>query len=193
MAKTRKTEIMKAAQKRFIRHGLHKTTLEEVARDLRIGKATIYHYFPSKDELFNQTVLLEIDEFVTTIKNYFNNEEVEMKQRFQEYFLFKMKLGETYPLLFEVVKQSLCEFTNEKFVQLHLTFLQKEEEVLRLVLQSLNKETYSFIDSQFTRLLISQTTGTLLLYQMQRTQNFLDAAFLEKAKEEFLRTFAFKD
>ena len=43
MANDRKNQIIKAAAKRFARHGLNKTTLDEVARDIRIGKATIYH------------------------------------------------------------------------------------------------------------------------------------------------------
>ena len=51
MANERKLQIIKAAAKRFARHGLNKTTLDEVARDIRIGKATIYHYFTSKDDL----------------------------------------------------------------------------------------------------------------------------------------------
>jgi len=52
MANERKHQIIRAAVKRFARHGHGKTTLEEIARDIRIGKATIYHYFESKDELF---------------------------------------------------------------------------------------------------------------------------------------------
>ncbi len=51
MPNDRKIQIIKAAAKRFARHGLNKTTLDEVARDIRIGKATIYHYFTSKDDL----------------------------------------------------------------------------------------------------------------------------------------------
>jgi len=51
--KERKIQIIKAAVKRFTKHGLHKTTLDEVARDLRIGKATIYNYFESKEDLNN--------------------------------------------------------------------------------------------------------------------------------------------
>jgi len=42
MANERKIQIIKAAAKRFARHGLNKTTLDEVARDIRIGKATIF-------------------------------------------------------------------------------------------------------------------------------------------------------
>ncbi|HED08177.1 MAG TPA: TetR family transcriptional regulator, partial [Ignavibacteria bacterium] len=35
MSKERKSQIIKAAAKRFARHGLNKTTLEEIAGDLR--------------------------------------------------------------------------------------------------------------------------------------------------------------
>ena len=54
--KDRKIQILKAAVKRFAKHGLNKTTLDEIARDLRIGKATIYNYFESKEELFYETI-----------------------------------------------------------------------------------------------------------------------------------------
>jgi AcrR family transcriptional regulator len=50
--KEKKLQIIKAAAKRFDKHGLAKTTLNEIARDLRIGKATLYGYFSSKEELF---------------------------------------------------------------------------------------------------------------------------------------------
>lgn len=193
MAKTRKTDILKAAQKRFIRHGLNKTTLEEIARDLRIGKATIYHYFESKDQLFSQTVALEISEYLEQIKQCFNNESLAIKERFKEYFLFKMKLGEAYPLLFEVVKQTINEFSLERMVQLHLLFIEKEEEVLSLVLQSIKKENQPVIDGQFARLLVGETTGFLLTSSFLKAQNKIDAAFIEKGKDEFLRKFSFPD
>jgi AcrR family transcriptional regulator len=193
MAKSRKTDILKAAQKRFIRHGLNKTTLEEVARDLRIGKATIYHYFESKDQLFAETVRLEISEYLDQIKNCFNNESLPIKERFQEYFLFKMKLGELYPILFEVIKQTINEFSTEKMVELHLHFLEKEEEILSLVLQSIKKEKHDFIDKQFARVIIAETTGFLLLSSFLKTHNKMEAFFIEKGKDEFLRKFSFPD
>jgi len=193
MAKSRKIDILKAAQKRFIRHGLNKTTLEEIARDVRIGKATIYHYFASKDQLFFETVKWEITDYLEQIKTCFNNESFTLKERFQEYFLLKMKLGESYPLLFEVIKQSINEFSIERMAELHLLFLEKEEEVLTLVLQSIKNENNRFIDGQFTKIMISETTGFLLLSFFLKTHNKIDAAFLEKGKDEFLRKFSFPD
>jgi len=49
MANKRKQQIIQTAVKLFARHGLGKTTLDEIVRDIRIDKATIYHYFESKD------------------------------------------------------------------------------------------------------------------------------------------------
>jgi len=193
MAKSRKTDILKAAQKRFIRHGLNKTTLEEIARDLRIGKATIYHYFESKDQLFTETIKLEISEYLDQIKKCFNNESVPEKERFQEYFLFKMKLGETFPLLFEVIRQTINEFSTELIVGLHLYFLEKEEEILSLVFQSIKKEKHDFIDKQFAKVIVAETTGFLLLSSFLKAQDKIEALFIEKGKDEFLRKFSFPD
>ncbi|MFA6598719.1 MAG: TetR/AcrR family transcriptional regulator [Ignavibacteriaceae bacterium] len=193
MAKSRKTELLKAAQKRFIRHGLNKTTLNEIARDLRIGKATIYNYFESKDQLFTETVKLEISEYLEQIKNCFNDEAPTVKERFQEYFFIKMKLGETYPLLFEVMKQTINEFSTELMVELHLGFLEKEEEILSLFLQSIKKEKHDFIDNQFTKVLVAETLGFLLLSSFLKAHNKIEPAFIEKAKDEFLRKFSFPD
>lgn len=190
MAKSRKTDILKAAQKRFIRHGMNKTTLEEIARDLRIGKATIYHYFDSKDQLFIETVKMETSTYLNEIKNCFNNENLSVKERFQEYFFVKLKLGETYPLLFEVMKQTINEFSTELMVELHLSFLEKEEEILSLFLQSIKKEKHDFIDNQFTKVLVAETSGFLLLSAFLKSQNKVETAFIEKAKDEFLRKFS---
>ena len=193
MTKSRKIDILKAAQKRFIRHGLNKTTLEEIARDVRIGKATIYHYFTSKDQLFFETVKWEITDYLEQIKISFNNESFSFKERFQEYFLFKMKLGEGFPLLFEVIKQTINEFTAERMVDLHLLFFEKEEEVLTLVLQSIKNENNTFIDAQFSKLIVCETTGFLLLSSFLKAHNKIEPTFMEKGKDEFLRKFSFPD
>jgi len=73
MPNERKLQIIKAAAKRFARHGVSKTTLDEVARDIRIGKATIYHYFESKDNLYIETLRWEIESYLEQVKSVFNN------------------------------------------------------------------------------------------------------------------------
>ncbi len=47
----RKEQILKAAEKVFARKGFQDATVSDVAREAGLSEATIYEYFPSKEEL----------------------------------------------------------------------------------------------------------------------------------------------
>lgn len=48
--------ILEAATKRFAHFGVDKTTMNEIADDLGISKASLYYYFPDKLNLFAATL-----------------------------------------------------------------------------------------------------------------------------------------
>jgi len=48
--------ITQVAQKIFSRYGLLKTTVDEIAKAARMGKASLYHYFKSKEDIFREVV-----------------------------------------------------------------------------------------------------------------------------------------
>ena len=48
----RKKRIIQGALKVFNEHGIEKTTMDEIAHESGFGKATLYYYFSSKDEVF---------------------------------------------------------------------------------------------------------------------------------------------
>jgi AcrR family transcriptional regulator len=48
----RKKSILDGALKVFKVHGIEKTTMDEIAAESGFGKATLYYYFASKDEVF---------------------------------------------------------------------------------------------------------------------------------------------
>ena len=50
--KLRKESILDGALKVFKAHGIDKTTMDEIAIKSGFGKATLYYYFASKDEVF---------------------------------------------------------------------------------------------------------------------------------------------
>ena len=39
-------EILEAARSRFAHYGYSKVTMEEIALDVEMGKASLYYYFP---------------------------------------------------------------------------------------------------------------------------------------------------
>ncbi len=63
--RTTRTEqaIVDVANKRFAYYGYSKTTMDEIARDLGMGKASLYYYFPTKESLFRAVILAEQNEF----------------------------------------------------------------------------------------------------------------------------------
>ncbi|MES2891479.1 MAG: TetR family transcriptional regulator [Bacteroidota bacterium] len=48
----KKNLIIEAAQKRFAHFGVGKTTMNEIAEDLSLSKASLYYYFPDKLNLY---------------------------------------------------------------------------------------------------------------------------------------------
>ncbi|HSP88616.1 MAG TPA: TetR/AcrR family transcriptional regulator, partial [Ignavibacteriaceae bacterium] len=116
--------------------GLNKTTLTEIARDIRIGKATIYHYFDSKEDLFFQSIEYDVSLFINDIKQIFNNEQLPLKEKFAEYFNYKQDLYNRYKLLYDVITRILKEEGIEKEYEIFKKLLIDEEEVLTAVLIS---------------------------------------------------------
>jgi AcrR family transcriptional regulator len=137
LAKERQEEIIRAAAKRFSRHGFGKTTLEEIARDVRIGKPTIYHYFKSKDELFYTSITFQSSQFIEDIKAIFNNQDLPVGARLLEYFAFKESVHQRYSLLYDLMLSLFKDDSMEKEKQILQNLLQKESEVVGLILSSI--------------------------------------------------------
>ena len=136
MAKGRRDEIIRAAAKRFGKHGIAKTTLDEIARDVRIGKPTIYHYFKSKDDLYYSSVNWETNQFIEDIKSIFNNQDTPVGARLLEYFAFKELAYQRYRLFYDLI---LSLFKNDSLDNENLilqNLLKNEEEVVGLILNS---------------------------------------------------------
>lgn len=63
----RRTTILTAATACFARFGYAKTTLDDIGRSVQLNKASLYYYFPSKDELFIAVVLQESAAFMQAL------------------------------------------------------------------------------------------------------------------------------
>jgi len=59
--------ILEASQKRFGLFGVEKTSMREIADDLKLSKASLYYYFPDKESLYKAVVEKEQEEFISNI------------------------------------------------------------------------------------------------------------------------------
>jgi AcrR family transcriptional regulator len=60
---SRKKQILKSARILFFKKGFNKVTVDEIAKSSELGKGSIYLYFDSKEEIYAQILLNDIDNF----------------------------------------------------------------------------------------------------------------------------------
>lgn len=90
MDQKKKEKIIEGATNIFSRFGIKKSTMDEIAQKIRMGKSTLYHYFKNKEEIFLEVVKRESD----TLKKSLNKalEEAETSQdKFRTYAKTRMK------------------------------------------------------------------------------------------------------
>jgi AcrR family transcriptional regulator len=138
--KERKIQIIKAAVKRFTKHGLNKTTLDEVARDLRIGKATIYHYFKSKEELYYKTLSYEISLYTEELKILLSNETKTPREIISDYLEFKESTGSRFRLIFELLVHIITGTHIEPEILCLQELIKEEENALKDLLKRISKK-----------------------------------------------------
>jgi AcrR family transcriptional regulator len=66
--------ILKAAAHAFGRKGFHATTLEEIAADLKVTKASLYYYFSTKEELLFEVHLLSLEDLIRRVDRILSEE-----------------------------------------------------------------------------------------------------------------------
>ncbi len=59
----RREDLLAAAARRFVAVGLRKTTMEDIAREARAGKATLYRHFANKDAVIDALLEREAARF----------------------------------------------------------------------------------------------------------------------------------
>jgi AcrR family transcriptional regulator len=85
----RKTRILEASQKLFSKFGLSKTTIGDISKKARMGKASIYYYFKSKESIFKEVIDKEERVLKENILQTVNTEKSpQMKMR--AYFVTRM-------------------------------------------------------------------------------------------------------
>lgn len=180
---TKKFQILKAAQKRFARHGLFKTSVEEIARDLRIAKATIYHYFTSKEDIFFKVLHSETEKFIAELKEVLEKPDLDTAAKISAYIDIKEQVKEKYSLLYDLIINLQKEHPLEADETVLKNLIQQEIDIVSAFLKKvINKKA----DPSLSEYLVYQTWGFVLSSRFLELSNIGDS---KKIKEHFCKTF----
>jgi AcrR family transcriptional regulator len=125
--------IIQAAKTLFGRHGFRKTSLSDIAAELRMGKSSLYHYFSSKEELFRAVVQAEMNVLSRRVQEAVDKE-TQPEAKLKAFVLTRMRvakeLANAYATLHEEYLDQLGfveRFREEAF--------QAEVEMIRRILE----------------------------------------------------------
>ncbi|MDR3714844.1 MAG: TetR/AcrR family transcriptional regulator [Puia sp.] len=65
-------QILQAAHQLFRQYGLHKVTMDDVAKAIGKGRSSLYYYYKSKEEIFDAVMDMEIAGLLTEINKGVN-------------------------------------------------------------------------------------------------------------------------
>ncbi|MFZ4260621.1 TetR/AcrR family transcriptional regulator [Sphingobacterium sp. HJSM2_6] len=151
----RKEQIIEVALKRFAHFGFHKTTMNEIADDLRITKANLYYYYPDKPSLILDVLCAVITELhgkeSDLIEEYQGDlmssidQLLELKASFmKKYYVFHINENLDWIKGIDIAK-ALAEF-NKKDILIMKSLLEKAVANDDLKLENLEDYAQSFTE-----------------------------------------------
>ena len=173
--------ILDAARKRFAYYGFSKVTMDEIASDVGMGKASLYYYFPTKESLFDLVLRHEFDQFFSTVENILG-QEIPVCKIFRMYASERLEhfkiLANLRALSFQVSAESKTA-TFDMFME----FQHAEIDILQRILQ-LGKKRGEFIvaNPRKTAEVILQMFYGARAWNLKMWQNVFDNEAFEAMK-----------
>jgi AcrR family transcriptional regulator len=149
-------KIIATAGQIFSRYGFRKTSMDEIAKALKMGKSSIYYYFESKEAIFESVVLNEANilrgNLTTTIKAVDSPID-----KMKNYVFVRMKsfekLSNYYNAIFD---KNLDHF--EFIESIREKYDREELAILRLILyDGARKQVFNVVNSEYTAMAIQTT------------------------------------
>jgi AcrR family transcriptional regulator len=140
----------------FSHYGFKKTTMDEIARSLKIGKSSVYYYFRGKEEIFEAVVLNEANvlrnELTTAIKSVKSPVD-----KMRNYVFVRMKafekLSNYYNAIFD---KNLDHF--EFIEKIREKYDREELAILRLIIyHGVREKIFNVANSEYTAMAVQTT------------------------------------
>lgn len=125
--------IIEASQKRFGLYGVEKTSMREIANDLKLSKASLYYYFPDKASLYKAVVEKEQKEFIDKITGRILSIE-EPEQLLLEYCISRLSYFRTLLNLSRLRMEAYSDL-KPGFRETIQIFKEKEKDIIKKIFE----------------------------------------------------------
>ncbi len=122
----RQSEILKAAEHAFLKFGLEKITLDDIAQECGINKTALYYYFRSKEEILAKMILLKMNEFEEQLQNAVKKAET-VREKLRTYMSLKISMMKENLPFFKLFENEGLPVKAKKFLEEHRKHLMETD------------------------------------------------------------------
>ena len=141
---SKKSDILKAAALLFAQYSLKKVTMDEIAEKASVSKATIYKYYESKEEVFDQVVKSESVLLWDAI-NRAVDEAPTVVEKLRVYLLTKLTNIHDLVNFYRVTHETLTEYW--PYVEsARAEFITREKELVESILKEGSQAGELYVD-----------------------------------------------
>jgi AcrR family transcriptional regulator len=140
---SRKKLILKSARTLFFKKGFNNVTVDEIAKSSELGKGSIYLYFNSKEEIYAQILLNDIEDFNQQVSVLLNKKKIaaDLLVEFSNIYVdFFFNDGELFRILMtymlQPAKMNLTEKLNSQILTANARSIDVIGKILKLGVSS---------------------------------------------------------
>jgi AcrR family transcriptional regulator len=180
-------QLVQSARQVFARYGFKKTALDDIAREARKGKSTIYYYFKSKDEIFKAVIDAEAGIRTKSIDDQIAQIE-DTQLKLKTYIYVRMRTLKMVGNYYEAIKNDLLD--NLYFINTLRTdhFDAEVDRIKTMLIEGIDKGTFTIQNPELT----AKTIVTLLHgFEVPLIMKNLSDEELQKSVDEMLNILFF--
>jgi len=188
LSKEREERIVLAARRVFARYGYSKTTMEDISAEVEMGKASLYYYFPTKENLFQAAIKHEQDEFIKKADSLFQKHTSageKLRNYVEERLKFIQELVNLGTLSFNAVHDR-----HAIFLKMYESFAEREISIIKKIIKEGQSkgEFISNIPKDYAELLMHLLHGLRLRSIKSITGTVVDPKIYRELRGEMMLT-----
>lgn len=180
------TQVLRSAEKLFAKRGFYPTTIDDIAKEAKLAKGTIYLYFDSKEDLFFSVIEKKLGALLSKIEKGMK-EPGSAWQRINTTIGVHLKFLEENRDFFKIM-QSFSEQLKEKLEkELKRRVVEKQSQYIkilsRLIQEAIDKREIKPLDARKLAIILMGIVHSLTVYwisQKERGSLFQDASLIRQ-------------
>jgi TetR/AcrR family transcriptional repressor of mexJK operon len=184
--------ILDAARKRFAHYGVAKTTMNEIALDAGMSKASLYYYFPDKEHLFTEVLRNEMEKFLSE-SDRMRGQSIPASEQMRQYVDLRFTCFKQF-LNLATLASTNEETFKSAFARLHNDFIEREKEIIQSILKAgMKSREFEKLDATMHADLFVSILRGLRVMILKRRENFIltpeDYDSLKNYQTEFVSVY----